>query len=104
MVSFTELLGHAQCRFAIVLKKAEKIVSGDKVRLARFDHVRGELVTGVRDGRRQPEHFTRLRDSQDERLAVGRGSGKLDAAAAENKDAASRLPFNEQSRTLRISR
>ena len=49
-----------------------------------------------------PEHLTQLRNSQDERLAVGRASRKLDAAATENKEAARGLSFNEQSRTLRI--
>jgi hypothetical protein len=72
VVRFAQLLGYTEGNFAVLTEKIQKIVSRDEIRLRGLDHTRGELIGLARDCGRQPQYFSRLRNSDDQSFSIDR--------------------------------
>src|SRR5271167_4323732 len=102
MIGFAKLLRHAKSSLAVVFQEAKKFVSGDEIGLRGFNHIGCELITSSCDRGGQAENFSGFGNPQDQGLAIRGRGGKLDSSAAENKDTASRLTFDEQGSSFGI--
>src|SRR5579884_1599996 len=83
-------------------KEAKKVFALYEVDLARIQGFSGELVGFAGYGGAEPQHLARLRNFQDQRLAIGRADGQLDASFAEHVNAAWSLSFDEQNSALGV--
>lgn len=102
LIGFTELLGNAESGLAIVLQETKEFIAGDEFGLNGFDDDCGELITCAGDRGGQAEDLAGIGNAQNEGFAVGGRGRKLDAAAAENENAASRLGFDKERSALGI--
>src|SRR5579862_8179934 len=98
-----EMLRRIQASISMVLQKAQEVVALDEIQLAWLQRFCGQFVRLARYSCMQAQHFTRLRNPQNERFSIPRGRGKLHAPRANNVSSAGGLSFQKQNRTLRIS-
>jgi len=103
VVVFAEFLGDAQRSFAVSLQELEEVIASDEVGLRRLQNFRRSLVRLARDGGRKSKNFSSFGDAQDQALAVGGRSRKLDAAVAKDEYAARLLPFHKKGGAFGIS-
>ena len=80
----------------MLVEEAEEVLALDEIHLRRLEGFRRGLVGVAGEHGAEAEAFAVLGDARDERLAVDGGDAQLHRAAAEDEDAARRLPLGEQ--------
>src|ERR1700738_5329660 len=89
---------------SVIFRKAQHVVAPDVIQLAGLHGLDRQLVTAAGNHRVQAQNFTRLRDSDNQGLALARGGRELGASLAENKNSARTLSFDKNHRMFRENR
>src|SRR5215831_2664268 len=91
-----EMLGCIQAGISVMLQETKEVVAPDEVQLAGLESFGRKFIRLAGNGRMQAQHFTGLRDAQDQRLPVPRGRRQLHTSDADYIQSPRRLTLYEQ--------
>jgi hypothetical protein len=95
------MLGSVERGIRVLFQETQHVVPPHEIQLARLHGFDGQFVRTAGNHRVQAEKFARFGDSNDQRLAIARGSGKLGTSLAKDENSTRALSLDQNHRVLR---